>query len=179
MLRWLFHDLKALCALMLAWLVVVLALMVELGVMSNATFVAWGPRPTLTFLHVPIDTGYKYTVLMLLIMAHTFVSEFISDGLVPHVINQLQDVRCSRLPHRNAVYYAVTSIWSLYSAVSYLFLIFLALGQIDLLLARLASDLLANWVTTRLYLENKTHEADETTERLVSVSNAMPDAAPI
>jgi hypothetical protein len=164
MLRRLFRDLRLLCALMLAWLCVVLILMIELGVLSNPTFVAWGPRPTLIFLHVPIDTNYKYAVLMLLIMAHTFVSDFISDGLVPHVINQLQDVRCRSLPHRHGVYYAVTSIWSVYSSVSYLFLICLALGQLDLLLVRLASDLLANAVTTRLYLEHKTTTTTMTTE---------------
>ena len=155
MLQRLFGDLRLLCALMVAWLCVVMGLMLELGVLRNSTFVAWGPRPTLVFLHVPIDTGYKYAVLLGLIMTHTFVSDFVSDGLVPHVINQLQDVRCQRLPHRHGVYYVVTSIWSLYSAVSYLFLICLALGQLDLLLARLASDLLANFVTTRLYLAQK------------------------
>ena len=47
--------------------------------------------------------------------------------------------------------------------MSQLFLIFLALGQLDLLLARLFSDLAANFVTTALYLENKSYDprADE------------------
>jgi hypothetical protein len=177
MLRRLFGDLRLLCALMVAWLGVVLALMIELGVLRNPTFVAWGPRPTLIFLHMPIDTEYKYAVLLGLIMVHTFVSDFISDGLVPHVINQLQDVRCRRLPHRHGVYYVVTSIWSLYSAVSYLFLICLALGQLDLLLVRLASDLLANFVTTRLYLEYKTGH-DEAELKDVSGRQEDEDDAP-
>jgi hypothetical protein len=77
---------------------------------------------------------------------------------VPHLLNQLQDVRCRRLPHRHAVYYAVTTVYGLYAAVSQLFMIFLALGQLDLLLARLFSDLVANMVTTRLYLETKTYD---------------------
>ena len=156
--RRLFRDLKLLSALMSVWLLVVLFIMVEIGVLNNPTFVAWGPRPTLSFLHVPIDTPYKYSILLLMVMVHTFISDFISDGLVPHVINQLQDVRCRRLPHTHAIYYVVTTVWSLYSAVSQLFLIFLALGQLDLLLVRLFSDLAANLVTTRLYLENKAYD---------------------
>jgi hypothetical protein len=87
-----------------------------------------------------------------------FWIDFISDGLVPHLLNQLQDVRCRRLPHRHAVYYAVTTAYGLYAAVSQLFMIFLALGQLDLLLARLFSDLVANLVTTGLYLETKTYD---------------------
>lgn len=153
--RWFFRDLRSLSGLMVAWLIVVLLVMVEIGVFANPTFVAWGPRPTLSFLHVPIDTAYKYSILLLMIMVHTFVSVFISDGLVPHVVNQLQDMRCLKVPHRHSVYYLVTTVWTLYSAVSQLFLIFLALGQLDLLLARLLSDLLATLVTTHLYLETK------------------------
>ncbi len=77
---------------------------------------------------------------------------------MPHLLNQLQDVRCRRLPHRHGVYYAVTTVYGLYAAVSQLFMIFLALGQLDLLLVRLFSDLAANIVTTGLYLETKTYD---------------------
>ena len=77
---------------------------------------------------------------------------------MPHLLNQLQDVRCRRLPHRHAVYYGVTTVYGLYAAVSQLFMIFLALGQLDLLLVRLFSDLVANMVTTGLYLETKTYD---------------------
>ena len=84
-LRRLFRDLKRLSLLMACWLVVVIGIMVEIGVFANTTFVAWGPRPTLSFLHVPIDTPYKYSILLVMIMIHTFISDFISDGLVPQV----------------------------------------------------------------------------------------------
>ncbi len=182
LLRSVFKDLRLLSLIMVVWLAIVILVMIEIGVFNNSTFVSWGPRPTLSFLHVPIDTSYKYGLLLVMIMVHTFVSgasniiiffvrmmrltninnntraDFISDGLVPHLLNQLQDVRCKRLPHRHLVYYIVTTVYGLYAAVSQLFLIFLALGQLDLLLARLASDLAANLVTTHLYLETKTYD---------------------
>ena len=42
--------------------------------------------------------------------------------------------------------------------MSQLILIFLALGQLDLLLVRLFSDIAANAVTTSLYLHGKTYD---------------------
>ena len=74
LLRRAFKDLKLLSIIMLVWLFIVLLVMAEIGVFSNTTFVAWGPRPTLSFLHVPIDTGYKYGLLLVMIMVHTFIS---------------------------------------------------------------------------------------------------------
>lgn len=153
-----FVDLRYISCLMCAWLGVVIFLMTEIGIFANPAFVAFGPRPTLTFMHVSVDTGYKYGVLVALIIMHTLVSDFISDSLTPHVINTLQDLRTRHIPHRPQVYYAITTLWALYSAVSQLILIFLALGQLDLLIVRLLSDMLANFVTTGLYLRNKTYD---------------------
>jgi hypothetical protein len=73
-LRSVFKDLKLLSVIMVVWLAIVILVMIEIGVFNNPTFVAWGPRPTLSFLHVPIDTSYKYGLLLIMIMVHTFVS---------------------------------------------------------------------------------------------------------
>ena len=75
---------------MCGWLGIVLLIMTEIGIFSNPAFVAFGPRPSLTFMHVSIDTPYKYGMLVTMIILHTLVSDFISDSLTPHVINTLQ-----------------------------------------------------------------------------------------
>ena len=100
-------------------------------------------------------------MLVIMIVLHTLVSDFIADSLSPHVINTLQDIRSKYIPHPPMVYYLITSLWAMYCAVSQLFLIFLALGQMDLLLVRLFSDIAANAVTTSLYLEGKMFDPDE------------------
>jgi hypothetical protein len=74
LMRRVFKDLKLLSIIMLVWLCIVLLVMTEIGVFNNSTFVAWGPRDTLSFLHVPIDTEYKYGLLLAMIMVHTFIS---------------------------------------------------------------------------------------------------------
>jgi hypothetical protein len=86
-------DLRWISCLMCGWLALVLLIMTEIGIFSNPSFVAFGPRPTLTFMHVSIDTGYKYGMLVIMIVLHTLVSDFISDSLNPHVINTLQVAR--------------------------------------------------------------------------------------
>ena len=155
LLRRAFVDLRLISLIMCVWLAIVIVIMTEIGIFANPAFVGFGPRPTLMFMHVQVDTSYKYSMLVVMIILHTIVTDFISDSLSPHILNHVQDLRNRYLPHRHIVYYAITSLWAVYCAVSQLFLIFLALGQLDLLVVRLLSDIVANTITTSLYLENK------------------------
>jgi hypothetical protein len=132
--------------------------MVEIGVFNNNSFVAFGPRKELSFMKVSIDTYYKYNMLMVMIVMHTFITDFIADSLSPHVLNVVQDTKTKYIPHKPFTYYAITTIWAVYCSISQLFAIFIAFAQIDLLLVRMLSDIVANLVTTSLYLQFKTHD---------------------
>ena len=140
------------------WLCVVLFIMVEIGVFKNNSFVAFGPRKELSFMKVSIDTYYTYNMLMVMIVMHTFITDFIADSLSPHVLNVVQDTKTKYIPHTPFTYYAITTIWAVYCSISQLFAIFIAFAQIDLLLVRMLSDIVANLVTTSLYLQFKTHD---------------------
>ncbi len=48
----------------------------------------------------------------------------------------------------------------MYCSFTQLFVIFIAFGQLDLLLFRLGSDLLANYVTLSIYLDGKIHDPE-------------------
>ena len=156
--RALFVDLRLISALMVLWLGVVILIMVEIGVFTNSRFVAFGPRKELSFMHVSVDTQYKYNMLVALIVAHTIISDFISDSLTPHILNALQNTSNRYIPHRAHMYYIVTTIYSFYCSISQIFVIFIAFAQLDLLMVRLASDILANLLTTTLYLQDKTYD---------------------
>ena len=159
-----FIDLRFITVLMITWLACVCAMLVQIGALQNTTFVAFGPRPDLKFFHIEIDTQYKYGVLITLIILHTMITDFIADSLAPHVLNVLQDPKTPALPHKPIMYYFVTSAWALYCSISQLIVIFLAFAQLDLLLVRLASDLLANALTTSLYLQGKKYSPHAYTE---------------
>jgi hypothetical protein len=153
-----YRDLRFLSTLMVAWLCVVGLIMVEIGVFSNSNFIAFGPRKELTFMHVSVDTPYKYSFLVVLIVSHTIISDFISDTLTPHILNSLQNTTMRYIPHKAYMYYVVTTIYSVYCGMSQIFIIFIAFAQIDLLMIRLASDIAANLLTTTLYLQDKTYD---------------------
>jgi len=155
-----FVDLRVMTALMCVWLCIVLLVLFELQIFARSKFVAFGPRPDLTFMHVHIDTMYKYNLLVAMIVSHTFITDVIADSLVPHVLNVIQDTKTRYIPHKASSYIFITSAWSVYCAFTQLFVIFIAFGQIDLLLFRLASDLLANYVTLTFYLHGKVHDKE-------------------
>lgn len=140
---------------MCGWLCAVVIILMELEVFSHSKFIAFGPRPDLSFMHVSIDTYYKYNILIAMIIIHTFITDLISDSLVPHVLNVVQDTKNRYIPHKAFTYYFITTAWSIYCAFTQLFVIFIAFAQLDLLLFRLASDLLANAVTLSFYLDGK------------------------
>jgi hypothetical protein len=71
-----------------------------------------------------------------------------------------QDTKNKYIPHKALTYYFITSAWSIYCAFTQLFVIFIAFGQLDLLLVRLASDLAANGVTLSMYLHGKIHDPE-------------------
>ena len=155
--RRIFIDLRLIALVMTAWLCIVVLIMIEIGIFSNSKFVSYGPRAGLTFMHVTIDTYYKYNMLIVMIVMHTFITDVIADSLSPHVLNVVQDTRAKYIPHKPATYYSITTIWAIYCSISQLFMVFIAFAQLDLLLVRLFSDIFANLFTTSLYLHDKTY----------------------
>lgn len=155
-----FVDLRVICVIMCVWLMVVLIVFVDLEQLSKADtdFFHFGPRQSLVFFHMPIDTHAKYNALICLIVAHTAISDCLSDSLNPHVLTIVQNRTNRYLPHSKSVYYVITSIWSVYCAVSSLFTIYLALGQVDLLMVRLLSDMTANIFTMNMYMKGKVYD---------------------
>ena len=71
-----------------------------------------------------------------------------------------QDTKNKYIPHKATTYYFITSAWSIYCSFTQLFVIFIAFGQLDLLLFRLGSDLLANYFTLSIYLYGKIHDPE-------------------
>ena len=180
--RSIFIDLRLISVLMVAWLAVVLLIMVEIGVFANSKFVAFGPRKELSFMHVSVDTPYKYGMLVAMIIVHTLVSDFISDSLNPHLLNALQNTASRYIPHRPHVYYTVTTIYAFYCGISQLFIIFIAFAQLDLLIVRMVSDILANLLTTSLYLQDKTHDPlkfNQIEEEMTMMLRSQKDEDPV
>ena len=72
----------------------------------------------------------------------------------------MQDTKNKFIPHTAFTYYFITSTWSTYCSFTQLFVIYIAFGQLDLLLFRLLGDLLANYITLSFYLHGKVYDPD-------------------
>jgi hypothetical protein len=158
MARRVFIDLRLIALIMGVWLCIIILIMIEIGIFSNSSFMSYGPRKGLTFMHVSIDTYYKYNMLIVMIVMHTIITDVIADSLSPHVLNVVQDTRSKYIPHKPVTYYSITTIWAVYCSISQLFMVFIAFAQFDLLIARLLSDVFANLFTTSLYLYDKNYD---------------------
>lgn len=156
--RRVFIDLRLIALIMGVWLCIIILIMIEIGIFSNSSFMSYGPRKGLTFMHVSIDTYYKYNMLIVMIVMHTIITDVIADSLSPHVLNVVQDTRSKYIPHKPVTYYSITTIWAVYCSISQLFMVFIAFAQFDLLIARLLSDVFANLFTTSLYLYDKNYD---------------------
>lgn len=156
--RRVFIDLRLIALIMGVWLGIIILIMIEIGIFSNSSFMSYGPRKGLTFMHVSIDTYYKYNMLIVMIVMHTIITDVIADSLSPHVLNVVQDTRSKYIPHKPITYYSITTIWAVYCSISQLFMVFIAFAQFDLLIARLLSDVFANLFTTSLYLYDKNYD---------------------
>ena len=70
-------------------------------------------------------------------------------------LNVVQNRHIHYIPHPKRVYFAITTIWSVYCQLSSIMTIYIAFAQIDLCLVRLAADITANTFTLSLYLNGK------------------------
>ena len=157
-LQELFVDLRVTLVVMILWLSCVLTVFISLNMDAPSPFFRLGPSSNLMFFHTSIDTPQRYEALVCLIVIHTMISDVIADSLVPHIMNIVQNRQLVYIPHSKFIYYLISSTWSVYTSLSSLFCVYIAFCQIDLVLVRLAADILANLITTRLYLEGKKHD---------------------
>ena len=153
-----FVDLRVTLALMIVWLSCVLSVFIDMNVSESTPFFRCGPSSTLLFFHTPIDTYFKYNALVTLIIFHVLITDVLSDSLSPNMINVVQNRHIRFLPHTKSVYYAITTVWSVYCQISSIMSIYIAFAQIDLCLVRLGADLIANAFTLSMYLDGKTYD---------------------
>ena len=76
--------------------------------------------------------------------------------------------------HKPYIYYSITTLWGIYCSITQLFIIFIAFAQLDLLVVRLVSDLLANMVTTSIYLQEKVFNPEHAAEEAEGTPLVVP-----
>jgi hypothetical protein len=151
----LFDDKRVVAVALVCWLLLVLAVFKEIG-MLDSKFMTLGPSNDTVFMGVVLNTWYKWGLVAAFTFINTSVNDFMSDALSPWILNTITDHKTRFIPYRKLVCLSITQIWSAYCNIMSVFAIFLAMSQIDFVLIRMTADLTVNAYTTTKFLRDKT-----------------------
>lgn len=152
----LFDDKRVVTVTLMSWLILVLGVLKEVGLM-DAHFMSFGPSVKTVFMGMTIDTWYKWGLVAAFTFINTSVNDFMSDAISPWVLNTITDHKTHYIPYRKWVCLTITQFWSIYCNIMSVFSIFLAMSQLDFVLIRMSADMLVNAYTTTKFLRHKTY----------------------
>ena len=151
-----FNDKRFTAGLLTVWLVVILVLFAEMGVLSSPFF-SIGPSKTLHFMSVCIDTTHKWLMLAAFCLIDTMIKTFGHDSIIIWSVHTLCDPKCEQLPYPKWVCLLIMELYYGYVHVAGVFKFFISLSQIDFVFIIAASDLLMKGFTYTWYIQKKKH----------------------
>jgi len=152
----LFDDKRVVTFTLMTWLILVLAVLKEVGLM-DAHFMSFGPSAQTIFMGMTINTWYKWGLVAAFTFINTSVNDFMSDAISPWILNTITDHKTHYIPYPKWVCLTITQFWSIYCNIMSVFSIFLAMSQLDFVLIRMSADMLVNAYTTTKFMRNKTY----------------------
>jgi hypothetical protein len=149
-----FDDKRLSISLLMVWLVGSVFMLQTLDLM-HSDFMTMGPSPHTKFMTLSIDTWHKWGLLAGATFANTCMSDFMSDAIVPWIMNTVQDHKTKYLPYSKFTCYAISQLWNVYCSIMSIFAIGLMTSQIDFLLIRMLADLITSTFTTYKFMRHK------------------------
>ena len=150
----LFDDKRIAVGLLMVWLVVVLLVFKDIG-MLETRFMTMGPSAATVFMGVTLDTWYKWNLVAVFTLINTSINDFMSDALSPWILNTITDHKTKYIPYSKGVCLLISQLWSVYCNVMSVFGLFLAMTQVDFVLIRMGADLTVNMYTNLKFMRNK------------------------
>jgi len=144
----------ALCSL-------VLSVMVSVSSDNSSTkFFRFGPCEDLVILDVKINTGWRYSVVIMYTMVSTVARTVLQEIISPWLIQTVQnDKPKDAYAQRYAQEIAFGEV--LYRWFDWFMYMHILMAQIDMMIVELVGNLLAVVYTTRMYMRPKDPEAIE------------------
>ena len=130
---------------------------------SETKFFTFGPREDLVILDVKINTGWRYSVVILYTIISTVARTVLQEIVAPWLIQTVQnDKPKDAYTRRYAQEIAMGEV--LYRWFDWFMYMHILMAQIDMMIVELAGNLVAVFYTTRLYMKPKDPEAIELIE---------------
>lgn len=156
----LFDDKRIVAVTLLCWLVAVLAVFKDIGLLDSK-FMTFGPSNDTVFMGMVLNTWYRWGLVAGFTFVNTSINDFMSDALSPWILNTISDHKTRYVPYRKWVCLAITQMWSIYCNIMSVFSIFLAMSQIDFVLIRMSADLFVGTYTTTKFMREKTFNPEQ------------------
>ena len=130
---------------------------------STTKFFTFGPREDLVILDVKINTGWRYSVVILYTMISTVARTVLQEIVAPWLIQTVQnDKPKDAYTRRYAQEIAFGEV--VYRWFDWFMYMHILMAQVDMMIIELAGNLVAVFYTTRLYMKPKDPEAIELIE---------------
>ena len=143
---------------------VVLSIAVAVNGTASTKFFSFGPRDDLLILDVKINTGFKYSVVILYTIISTVARTVLQEIVGPWLVQTVQnDKPKDDYARRHAQEIALGEC--LYRWFDWFMYMHILLAQVDMMLVELTGNLVAVFYTTRMYMKPADPEAIELLEQ--------------
>lgn len=126
---------------------------------SSSKFFSFGPREDLVILDIRIDTGAKYSLVVLYTIISTLARTLLQEVVSPWLIQTIQNDKPKDMyARRYAMEVAIGDV--IYRWFDWFMYMHILLAQIDMMIIELVGNLIAVVYTTRMYMrcENQAQE---------------------
>ena len=119
---------------------------------SSTKFFSFGPRDDLLILDIKINTGFKYSVVILYTIISTVARTVLQEIVAPWLVQTIQnDKPKDQYARRYAQEIALGEC--IYRWFDWFMYMHILLAQVDMMLVELTGNLVAVFYTTRMYMK--------------------------
>ena len=154
---YLFDDKRLGITFLMLWLCIVMCVFYDLG-LFNGQYMCLGPSANTQFMHITLDTYYKWGMVAAFTAVNTMINDFMSDSISPWLLNTITDHKTKYIPYSKGTCLAISQLWSLYCGIMGIAGIMISLTQVDFVIIRLICDLLVSFYTNYKFMKDKVYD---------------------
>jgi len=120
----------------------------------------FGPHEDRTFLAIKLDNWLNWSVIASIITTDKFLNSYFSDIIGPWITNSIWDHKTTSLDYSDLQCQIIVCGYYLYFGLKYVFTIYLLINELDFALLRVAADLAATFMTTKMHLRKNIDKSE-------------------
>jgi len=157
---YIFDDKRLCIVCLMSWLFLVLMLFWDIGLFGGQ-YMWMGPSDKTLFMHIVLDTWYKWGLVAVFTAINTCINDFMSDSISPWLLNTITDHKTKYIQYPKYQCLMISQMWSLYCGIMGVVGMMISLTQVDFVIIRLICDLIVNFYTNYKFMRLKVYDASK------------------